>query len=68
MTSSPSSVCRGSNEGEMLADTYHYASGGWRAERKLEIMKDTSDAQQLTADKIVNWAITKLSVYLRGDE
>ena len=69
MTSSPSAVCRGSDEGEMLVDTYHYArrntSGGWRAERKLETMKDTSDAQQLTADKIVNWAISE---YLRGDE
>ena len=69
MTSCPSAVCRGSDEGEMLADTYHYArcnaSGGWRAERKLETMKDKSGAQQLTVDKIVNWAV---SVYLRGDE
>ena len=44
-------------------DAMRAGDGG--AERKLETMKDTSGAQQLTADKIVDWAI---SVYLRGDE
>ena len=41
--SSPSAVCRESDDDEVLADTYQYAqrnaSGGWMAQRKHEIYK-----------------------------